>query len=62
MDNNKKLLKNFSSHLRKLREKNGLTNAEMARRCGTANPSLSTLKLFAEALEISFEELFMGFK
>jgi ribosome-binding protein aMBF1 (putative translation factor) len=74
MNSNEKLLKNFSNHLRKLREKKGLTNAEMARRClmdrsnysryesGTANPSLSTLKLFAEAMEISLEELFLGFK
>jgi transcriptional regulator with XRE-family HTH domain len=74
MDNNEKLLKNFSNHLRKLREKKGLTSAEMARSCfmdrsnysryesGTANPSLSTLKLFSDALEVSMEELFKGFK
>jgi transcriptional regulator with XRE-family HTH domain len=29
---------------------------------GIANPSLSTLKIFAEALEINLDELFKGFK
>ena len=69
-----KLLANFAIHLVKLRTKKGLTSAEMARKClmdrsnysryesGTANPSLSTLKLFAEALEINLDELFKGFK
>jgi transcriptional regulator with XRE-family HTH domain len=74
MEINEKLLKNFSIHLKKLREKKGLSSAEMGRNCfmdrsnysryesGKANPSLSTLKLFADALDISLEELFKGLK
>jgi len=69
-----KLLQNFSAHLIKLREKKGLTSAEMSRKClmdrsnysryetGIGNPSLTTLKLFAEALDVQLEELFKGFK
>jgi transcriptional regulator with XRE-family HTH domain len=74
MDINEKFLKNFSIHLRRSREKKGLTSAEMGRKCfmersnysryesGNANPSLTTLKLFADALEISLEEFFKGLK
>ena len=74
MDNDEKFLNNFARHLKKLREKKELSSAEMSRRCymdrsnysryesGTANPSLSTLKIFCEALEISLEELFKGLK
>ena len=56
-----------------MREKHGLTAAELARRCflekshismmeaGESNPTLYTLYKIADALEISLEELFKGF-
>lgn len=66
--------KKFGKHLKKLRQEMNLTGAELARRTfidkphitrlekGETNPTLYTLIKISEALEISIEELFQGFK
>ena len=70
---NENLLHKFGAHVRTLREERGITSAEMARRClmdrgnytriesGKINPTLITISILCQALEISYKELFDGF-
>ena len=65
--------KALGSHLRKVRTEKGISAAELARltfiekphitrlETGGSNPTSYTLKVIAEALGMSFEELFKGF-
>lgn len=74
MQDKENLQKKFGKHLKKLRTELNISGAELARRTfmekpyitllekGGANPTLHTLHKIADALEISIEELFKGFK
>lgn len=67
------LARKFGKHLKKVREKHGVTAAELARRCfiekshvsmmeaGDSNPTLYTLHKIADALGLSISELMEGF-
>lgn len=69
----KKLLKRFGQHLKKVREKKGMSGAELGRQTfidqphivrleqGRTNPTFYTITLLCQALEISVEEFFKGF-
>ena len=64
----------FGEHLKKFREKKGVSGAELARRCymdkpnitriekGRINPSLYILQKICDALEIDMHELLKEFK
>lgn len=66
-------LRNVGEQIKNAREKSGISAAELARRTGTerstiarietgrTNPTASTLKSIANALGMSFVELFDGF-
>ncbi len=63
----------FGEHLKKVREKKGVSGAELSRRCymdkpnitriekGRVNPSLYILKKLCEGLEIKMSELLKDF-
>jgi transcriptional regulator with XRE-family HTH domain len=65
--------KKFGKHLKKLRLDRKITAAELAKRteiepshisrleAGESNPTLYTLTIIANALDITLEELFKGF-
>ena len=70
---NENLLQKFGEHVRVLREERGFSSAEMARLClmdrgnytriesGKTNPTLITISILCQALEITYKELFDGF-
>lgn len=74
MQEKEQLQKKFGKHLKKLRMERNVSSAELSRRTfiekphitrlekGESNPTLFTLQKIADALEISIEELFKGFK
>ena len=67
-------LKALGLHIKQLREQKGWSAAEFGRQTdmershiarletGGTNPTATTFKVICEAFEISFEELFAGFK
>ncbi len=73
-DEKKHFLKLVGAQIKKAREAKGISAAELARRtltersliarleAGNTNPTATTLKVVCDALEISFEELFRGFR
>lgn len=73
MKEKEKLNKKFGKHLKTLREQKGISSAELSRRTfidkphitrlekGGTNPTLYTLSILCEALEISIEDFFKGF-
>lgn len=64
----------FGGHIRSLRESKQISSAEMARRClmdrgnytrietGITNPTLKTITILCQVLELSYSELFKDFE
>lgn len=67
------LLVGFGEHLKKVMDKKGVSNAELAKRTlldlphirrlivGGTNPTLKTIIKLAEALDMNLDEFFKGF-
>jgi transcriptional regulator with XRE-family HTH domain len=65
--------KRIGEHLKLVRERKGVSAAELARKTGTeratiarietgrTNPTATTMQMICQALETSFSELFEGF-
>jgi len=74
MKDKEQFLKNLGKHLRKIREGQGMSLREMELNCdmdrqliskielGQRNVSATSLKKYADALGLEFEELFKGFR
>ncbi|TNE52824.1 MAG: XRE family transcriptional regulator [Bacteroidetes bacterium] len=67
-------LRQLGEHISSTRKMRGVSSAELARKTysdtslisriekGRTNPTITTLKMICDALEISFEDLFHGFR
>jgi len=74
MKDKENIQKKFGKHLKKLRQEMNVTMSELSRRTfiekphisrlekGESNPTLFTLHKIADALKISIEELFKGYR